>query len=383
MKPRLRSNRSRLIAPVVVAILLAAACGDDDGSAADGDTSPADVTTTEPEGGSDGPAGTDRPAAEWEVHGTGPDCLCADGSDFVFFSREASPDKVLLYYQGGGACFTEDMCSFEDGTYKPTTGAEDTPSDGTGIFDFERPDNPFADHSVIFVPYCTGDVHIGDATTSYGDLTVEHNGFVNASHGLDFLVETYPDAAEVFVTGSSAGGVPAPLFGALAADALPDASVAVLADASGGYPSNPPTNAAIGGLWGTAANIPDWPELDGLAAEDWGIPDLFLYAGTHAPEVRMARYDNAFDEVQREFSAMAGVGEAGLPAVLEQNEALVEDGGVDLSVYIAPGDDHTILGDDQLYDLEVEGVGFLDWLAGFAAGADPGDVRCVECGEVT
>ena len=61
------------------------------------------------------------------------------------------------------------------------------------------------------------------------------------------------------------------------------------------------------------------------------------------------------------------------------NEAGIEDAGVEVASYLAPGTQHTILGDDSLYDLEVEGVAFLDWLTDFVAGEDVGDVTCTEC----
>ncbi len=77
--------------------------------------------------------------------------------------------------------------------------------------------------------------------------------------------------------------------------------------------------------------------------------------------------------------AFAGVGDGGVAAVLDLNEKLVESSGVNLSVYIAPGEDHTILGTPELYDLEVNGTRFIDWLTAFVNGEEPGDVRCVEC----
>ncbi len=330
------------------------------------------------------PVPTTEPATtiEWVQHETDDDCVCADGSEFVYFTRtNPASDKVMLYFQGGGACFTEQMCSFgEDGTYTVTADADDNPTDAGGIFDFDNPANPIADYSVVFVPYCTGDVHLGDATTDYSDtLTVEHNGFPNAMHGLDEVVTNFGDASEVFVTGSSAGGVPAPLFAGLVADAMPDARVAALADASGGYPSNGATNEVIGNLWGTGNNVPDWSSTAGVTAVEFGIPDLFHLAGNHNPDIRFARYDNAWDDVQVSFSAFANVGEEGLPAVLAQNEELVEGKGVNLPVYIAPGTDHTILLRPEMYELVVEGTPFVDWLTAFERGDDPGDVRCVDC----
>jgi hypothetical protein len=326
------------------------------------------------------PTTSAAPPPEWVAHPAGPECECADGSEYWIHTLTQDPTKVMLYFQGGGACFTEAMCDFEDGTYKVTTSADDNPEENgyAGIFDRTDPANPLADWSIVFVPYCSGDVFLGDATTTYGDLTVEHNGFANGRHGLDFLVDNFPDAREVLVTGSSAGGVPSPLFGGLVADELPEATVSVLADGSGGYSSNPATNTTIGNLWGVTNNIPDWPELAGLDPAEFGIPDLFTFAGQHDPEIRMARYDNAFDEVQVSFAAMAGA-DASLLDVLDGNEAMVEAGGVDLDVYVAPGDNHTILARPDVYTVEVEGVAFVDWLTDFVTGTPPGDVHCVDC----
>lgn len=382
--------------PLLLVTVLIAACGSGDDSAETAATEPAgteasDAPATETST-TDAPASTPPSAAptttepepvdeaEWVTHSTEEPCQCADGSEYVFHTLDRDPDKVMLYYQGGGACFTEEMCSFTNGTYKVTTGENDHPvRGGGGIFDFDNPDNPLADWSIVFMPYCTGDVFLGDATTTYGeDLVIEHRGAANARHGLDHVAEKYSDAERLFVTGSSAGGVPAPLIGGLASDVLAATEIAVLADASGGYPSNPVTNSVIGTLWGTASNVPDWPELAGLDPSLFGIPDLFTHSGQHDPSIRMARYDNAFDQVQMSFSQLAGL-DGGLLAVLDANEAMIEAGGVNLDVYVAPGADHTILGSDDLYDLEVGGVAFIDWLTTFVGGSSPGDVRCVEC----
>ena len=358
----------------IVAVLVVAACGGDDGDSGGDDAAPTAAESTT--------STTEAPEPEWVMHEGGEDCMCADGSEYAYWSRTDDPEKVVLYFQGGGACFSEELCRFDSGVYDVTVGEDDHPSRFEGIFDFDDPDNPFQGWSMVFVPYCTGDVHLGDATAEYAaDLTVEHNGQPNARTAFDFMVEEYPDAARVFVTGSSAGGVPAPLYGGLAADAYPDAEVTVLADASGGYPSNPAVNAAIGQLWGVGASVPDWPVVEGTPPEEFGIPDIFAFAGKHAPRITMARYDNAYDEVQRVFVDLAGIGDGGLPELLAANERLVEDAGVDLSVYVAPGDDHTILGRADLDELSVDGTPFIDWLRTLVDGEAPGDVRCTDCGE--
>lgn len=367
----------RLLVALAALVLVAAACGGDDsaGDEASADTA-ADTTTSTP---TEDPATTPVEAQDWEEHVPGGDCQCGDGADFRFYSRVADPEKVMLFFQGGGACFSLATCNPDDPSYTTVaTGLQ--PESGSGVFDVENPDNPFRDWSMVFVPYCTGDVHLGDNTNTYGPgVTVNHKGYVNGKAAFDYMVEAFPDATEVFVTGSSAGGVPSPLFGGLASDAYPDADIAVLADASGVYADNPAVNVAIGNLWGAFNNTPDWPEIEGQQPEDFSIPGLFVNSGLHDPDIRFARYDNAYDEVQQSFSSLAGLSNGDLLDIIQANEAFIEDAGVPVASYIAPGTDHTILGYDGMYDLEVDGVSFLDWLNGFVAGEETPDVACTDC----
>jgi len=96
------------------------------------------------------------------------------------------------------------------------------------------------------MPYCTGDVHIGNSVHEYAPgLVVNHNGSRNVQHGLDYLASHYPGATEVFVTGSSAGGVAAPFYGGMISDILPNAHISVLADGAGSYPDIPELNAGL------------------------------------------------------------------------------------------------------------------------------------------
>ena len=39
---------------------------------------------------------------------------------------------------------------------------------GRGIYDDTDPRNPFGDWYHVFIPYCTGDLHWGDAVATYG-----------------------------------------------------------------------------------------------------------------------------------------------------------------------------------------------------------------------
>ena len=49
----------------------------------------------------------------------------------------------------------------------------------TGIFNLDNPANPFADYTVVFAPYCSGDVHIGASDTVYPALTPEQQSLIS------------------------------------------------------------------------------------------------------------------------------------------------------------------------------------------------------------
>ena len=340
-----------------------------------------DTTSTED------PATPVDPAAEWVEHEAPPECLCAHGDPYSYWTRTADPAKVVLYFQGGGGCFSADMCAEGSTQYQQVaTGEQVLGAPGeppAGIFDLNDPDNPFRDWSFVYVPYCTGDLHLGDNVHEYSaDVTVNHKGFVNANAAYDTLLEEFGGAKEVFVTGSSAGGAPAPLFGGLVSDDLPDARVSVLADASGAYPSNPTINATTSALWGTFDILPDWPEYDGLTPEDLGVTDVFVHAGAHAPDARFARFDHAYDSVQARAYALTGFADGDLRDIIVANEAYIEDGGVDVASYLAPGTAHIILSEPELSTLTVADTSFLDWLTAYAAGQDVPDVACTgDCGK--
>jgi Pectinacetylesterase len=384
-------RRSPVVVVVALAAVLAACGGDDDESSSGPDTTVGVVASPPP--ATDSPtteapttivSTTDAPMvqpAAFEQVVPGGDCQCSDGSEFSFWVREADPQKVLFYFQGGGACFSGETCDPASGTYKPGTGPQDDPTSAdTGIWDQSNPDNPFAGWSVVYVPYCTGDVHVGNATTDYGNgLVIQHKGSVNANAAIDDLVARFPAATQVFVTGESAGGVPTAGVAALVGDRLPNARLAALADSSGAYPDVPAVNAAIGGLWGTINAVPDWPELAGLTVEQWSIPGVFTRAFQHNPAIALARFDYRNDSVQSSFTALAGLDASDLPALIDLNETQIEASGADLDSWLADGSSHTILSQDDVYTQQVGDTRLIDWIADLVDGTPVDDVRCEAC----
>jgi hypothetical protein len=238
---------------------------------------------------------------------------------------------------------------------------------------------------VVFVPYCSADVFLGNATTEYGpDLTIQHKGSANGNAGLDHLASTFPGATEVVVIGESAGSIAAPLYGALVADRFPDARVTVLSDGSGSYPDAPELTGLIADKWNTGSVMPDWPELAGLTAEQWSsFPGLFVRAGQHDPDIVFARHDFAYDHNQSLWYPYIGIERGDLLARIDANEAQIEAAGVNVISYVAPGDEHTILTEREFYTEAVNGESLRDWVARLIAGEPVPDVHCTDCATAT
>jgi hypothetical protein len=150
----------------------------------------------------------------WTKHSFDPDGgdgpICIAGTDFSAFTRAGNPAKLLIMLQGGGACWQDFYrCNI-------FAEAQEPPVARIGIWDFDSKDNPFADYSIVYMPYCDGSVFGGDndvvdANFPGGPVRF-HRGLRNVSAGMDLAKATFPHASRITVAGSSAGGVGAAAF---------------------------------------------------------------------------------------------------------------------------------------------------------------------------
>ncbi|MBZ0291294.1 MAG: pectinacetylesterase family protein, partial [Anaerolineae bacterium] len=142
----------------------------------------------------------------WNRIDPGGDTICAESTPYAFFVRPVSESNhLLIYFQGGGACWNTFTCGTMS-TFDPSVAADEVYTGG--IFDLENPANPLLDYNMVFIPYCTADVFTGNRSVTYGDdLTIEHRGYVNTQAVLNWAYEQFPQPSQVLVTGSSAGAL--------------------------------------------------------------------------------------------------------------------------------------------------------------------------------
>ena len=155
--------------------------------------------------------------------------LCLRGGQYTVDTREGSSDELLIFLQGGGACWSELCSAFEEAGPLPPTG----------VLDPESEINPLRDWDVVYLPYCDGSLFAGDVdrvlrASSLGEGEGESMGYQrglqNLSAALDIAVEEFPNPSRILIAGISGGG-----FGTITATPLvrfhyPNAPILVFND---------------------------------------------------------------------------------------------------------------------------------------------------------
>jgi hypothetical protein len=138
--------------------------------------------------------------------------VCIAGTPYSVFTRKGDPKKLLIFMQGGGACWQNfSFCNILAEDQAP-------PAEGPfpGVFDPTMAANPFADYSVVYMPYCDGSTFGGDNDVNDPVFpfapTRHHRGLRNASAGMDVAAKMFPKAKQITVMGHSAGGVAVAAF---------------------------------------------------------------------------------------------------------------------------------------------------------------------------
>jgi len=326
----------------------------------------------------------DELEAGWNTLAPGGDTTCAYGTEYTFHVRPAESDDLLVFFNGGGACWFSQICNPDAPTFTPFTNEVPGP---TGIFDLDNEENPFADYNMVFVSYCTGDVHIGNSEVVYDlpatddseaqEFTVFHNGYINSMTVLDWVFENADSPDNIFVTGSSAGAIASPFYAGIIAEQYPDSTVIQLGDGAGGYRT--PATPLVNGVWNTLSILPEWPEYSEATLDNLTFEAYYMATAARFPDMQMAQYNTANDETQYAFLELTGVSDTPLLDLLEANFDDIRRMADNFHIYTAGGSLHTILRLPEFYEYEVDGVTVRDWVADLATGEAVEDVLCSDC----
>ncbi len=417
------SARGRTLSTLAAALALAG-CGDP--QARDIDAAPADVDAGD-DGPADGavdadPAAIVAPVGTWTwipVDGS----TCGSGARAgVGINPSGGGDELVVFFQGGGACWNQgtcvpsllsygpvcyynpNLCAYDGpGGLQPTAAhvaeADPFPASGLGnfpaelraierstFFDRADPANPLRAASYVYVPYCTGDLHAGDAERDYafkynpfdpvGSYRMHFTGARNVRAYLARLVATYPAARKVWIIGVSGGGYGAQLNLERIQQAFPTAEVHVLADSAPLVPTNHLT------AWTTAWNL---APPAGCTDCDQGLPAWIRRLMTAHPTSRFGLMSYDRDRViSWFFFAGDGPDQALSPPLDTFRAALLAlrtssyAGRANARTFVVPGEAHVFLGDyeNRAADGTVRppitaanGVDLREFVVGWATGA--------------
>jgi hypothetical protein len=155
----------------------------------------------------------------WEKHEL-PDTLCGNNSQYKFWTNFSNTsDNLVVVLEPGGACWDYDSCTGATGVMG-AANPNGLPDDHYSLAPFISPflnrgddTSPSIDWNYVYVPYCTGDVHTGNATANYENddasdgVVFHHDGHSDMEKVTAWIDSQFTHVPKMLVTGCSAGGV--------------------------------------------------------------------------------------------------------------------------------------------------------------------------------
>ena len=289
--------------------------------------------------------------------------------------RVEGAQRLVLYFKGGGACFNNLTCSFTAPLM--LTGDDAMAANPDGVLDFSRDDNPLIDANVVYVPYCTGDVHAGIRGEQMPPGVTDPWNFVghdNVLAALDRVVPTFPDPQQLVVLGTSAGGMGALFNFPFIRAGWPQTQTVVIDDSGVILPDaflHPCLQTQLRQTWGFSELLP--ADCEGCTPEDGGgLSTMFEYLPDTYPDVRFALIASNQDQILRLFygfgndgcAAASGLPDLGIDAYHDGLSALYTeslDGRVVL--YEIDSETHTWSTTPAFYTTTSGGVTMADWFS--------------------
>lgn len=311
---------------------------------------------------------TSAAAGRWERLEAGGRTACARGGRYSFWLRRGDPKRVVIFFQGGGGCFDIRSCALGSTWFDDRVDSGDDPVLEGGLLDLADRRNPFRDWSFLYIPSCTGDVHLGDRVMRYGSTTIRHRGWPNARAALNRAFRAFPQPDRVFVTGCSAGSVGSAFHVPAVLARWPSARVTQLGD-SLAFVFHRPIRLVD---WGAHAHFPTFFRI---GPRPFTMVEYLRALAKQYPWRTFARFNYASDNVQERFYAAVGADPAGFEPRLRRAERQLKRLR-NYRSYLACGGDHCILPRETFFTLRVGEVHVRDWVQRLAAGRNVGCPTC-------
>lgn len=353
---------------------LVAACGTDEPLSAGADTAPigfdaaataelrqagvdkylGQFTAAKVEKSSEGDVYTFTPSDD------GPVCLYGD--ELRVSTREGSSEDLLIFLQGGGACWS-DLCAANT-----TSGFGILP---IGWTDSNPENNPaLAKFDVVFVSYCDGSVFSGDNVIYASDGSIErrHRGLANLSAGVDVARLRHPTPRRIVLAGASAGGYGTLLGATVVRLAYPHTPLYVVNDGGIGLtnPEDPSLYDAIADEWKVLQFL---PASCGDCVKDGQFTGIVGWELDHDPSLRVGDFSSYQDGViGGVFLGMEGPDFEHL--LFEETDELHAAHPDRFQRFFVKGSGHTSILAGGYYNVSVQGQTLIEWTQAMLDGSD-------------
>ena len=223
-----------------------------------------------------------------------PGVVCGNNSQYKIFANfSAKSDNLVVVFEPGGACWDYDSCTGKNGV----RGAANPDGLKDDHWKFAQIISPFLsrfdetsptlDWNMVYIPYCTGDVHTGNKVATYAsagspDVTFHHDGHAAVQKVVSWLDESFTHVPKLLVTGCSAGGVGAAVNYRFLRNGIRAVEKSYLINDSGPvFPSSgysQPMHSMIRAAWDLDSLTPKMPPgfmLDDMGTVNTALADEF------------------------------------------------------------------------------------------------------------
>ena len=304
-------------------------------------------------------------AQDWMAVTPGGNAVCARGTPYTFYFRAGDPSRLLIFFEGGGACWNDATCAPNSGLFDEVVEGGEASNYAQGIFATANPENPLAGYTTIFVSYCTGDYHLGTKEVAYSTGTVEHKGNVDALAALNWTFANYKHPTDIVVAGCSAGAIGSIYYAPTVARHYRGVRLTQFGDAGVGV---------INPDWG---GFDVWGVRNRRASPDQYVSSLYTSASRSYPRDRFAQYTTYNDATQTNYYVLTGAVTA-WPLAMEASFASLQK-RANFRSFVGAGSEHCVTTSDRFYSEAVNGLRFRDWFAALVAGAPVDNVHCSAC----
>ncbi len=292
--------------------------------------------------------------------GAGDGPLCLDGSEYHMATRDKGSDELVIFLQGGGACWPG-LCLATENASKGIPKL--------GLLDPAYPRNPVAGWNTVYLPYCDGGLHISDRDSdSNGDGQPDRfqRGLHNLSAALDVARNTFPSPSRILLIGVSAGGFGTTYSLPLVRKLYPDVPIEVVNDSGLGIvrPDQPEFVEFLLDAWNARAFLP--PSCPTCIGEDGHLTDVHKWELEQDPNVRLGMLSYTRDNLIAVTFTQTGLD--AFEAVLKPELADIESAFPErMHSWVPDGEGHTFL--LSSLELTAGGVSAIDWVRAMLDGS--------------